>query len=82
MSPNHISVCVPTFRRPRMLAHLLRCLAAQDTGGDFTFSVTVIDNDPAASARDVAARRLPKRAWRSRTRSAPSTQSRQPATTR
>jgi len=37
-----------------MLAHLLRCLAAQDTGVDFTYSVTVIDNDAAASARAVA----------------------------
>lgn len=48
---DHISVCVCTYRRNRLLARLLRNLALQDTRGRFTFSAVVVDNDPSGSAR-------------------------------
>jgi glycosyltransferase involved in cell wall biosynthesis len=43
-----------------MLARLLRCLAVQDTGGEFEFSVVVVDNDATGSARDTVARLAPE----------------------
>lgn len=49
----HISVCVCTFMRPAMLRRLLEKLAEQDTNGLFSFSVVVVDNDRAESAREV-----------------------------
>ena len=49
---DHISVCVPTFRRNQMLERLLRNLALQETGGLFDFSVVVVDNDAAGPARE------------------------------
>jgi len=39
-----------------MLANLLRCLAAQDTRGEFDVSVVVIDNDERGSARDAVSK--------------------------
>jgi succinoglycan biosynthesis protein ExoM len=41
----HITVCVCTFRRPGMLAALLRELGRQETAGEFSYSVVVADND-------------------------------------
>jgi glycosyltransferase involved in cell wall biosynthesis len=41
----HITVCVCTYKRPELLTRLLRELAAQETGGQFTYSVVVVDND-------------------------------------
>jgi cellulose synthase/poly-beta-1,6-N-acetylglucosamine synthase-like glycosyltransferase len=35
-----------------MLERLLRCLAVQETGSEFEFSVVVVDNDAQGSARD------------------------------
>jgi glycosyltransferase involved in cell wall biosynthesis len=49
----HITVCICTYRRPALLARLLRELARQDTGGRFTYSVVVVDNDRLESARAV-----------------------------
>jgi glycosyltransferase involved in cell wall biosynthesis len=49
----HITVCICTYRRPDLLARLLRELAVQETGGRFTYSVVVVDNDWQESARDV-----------------------------
>ena len=46
----HISVCVCTYRRAAMLHRLLRDLAGQETGGRFTYSVVVADNDAERSA--------------------------------
>jgi succinoglycan biosynthesis protein ExoM len=46
----HISVCIPTFRRPIFLKRLLREIAAQATDGKFTFSIVVADNDGQRSA--------------------------------
>lgn len=51
----HITVCICTFRRPAMLQRLLRELARQQTGGQFTFSAVVVDNDDQQSARPVVA---------------------------
>lgn len=49
----HITVCVCTFQRPQMLVRLIDKLAEQETGGQFTFSTVVTDNDPARSAQPV-----------------------------
>src|SRR5687768_10946656 len=52
MTPvDHITVCICTYRRPRMLMHLLGRLQNQDTDGQFTYSLVVVDNDAAESAR-------------------------------
>jgi glycosyltransferase involved in cell wall biosynthesis len=57
---SHISVCVCTYKRPDLLTRLLRALDTQETGGLFTFSVVVADNDQRRSAdtvvRDFSAR--------------------------
>jgi succinoglycan biosynthesis protein ExoM len=49
----HISVCVCTYQRPQFLRRLLTELAAQETGGLFTYSIVVADNDKARSAETV-----------------------------
>jgi len=41
----HISVCVCTYKRPDFLKRLLQALDEQETGGLFTYSVVVADND-------------------------------------
>jgi glycosyltransferase involved in cell wall biosynthesis len=51
----HISVCTCTYRRPELLERLLGALARQKTGGLFTYSVVVIDNDRAESAKTAVA---------------------------
>ena len=53
---DHIWVCVPTYRRNKMLERLLRTLALQETGGLFDISVVVVDNDAAAPARETVLR--------------------------
>lgn len=53
---DHISVCVPTFRRNEMLGCLLKNLARQETGDLFAFSVVVVDNDAAGTARETVTR--------------------------
>src|SRR5436190_3642037 len=50
----HICVCICTFKRLPFLRRLLAALAVQETGGLFSFSVVVADNDRHASARSVA----------------------------
>lgn len=49
----HISVCICTYRRPDLLGRLLRELARQESRGLFTYSVVVVDNDRAGSAKAV-----------------------------
>jgi glycosyltransferase involved in cell wall biosynthesis len=49
----HITVCVCTYRRPALLARLLRELAVQATAGRFRYSVVVVDNDREESAKAV-----------------------------
>lgn len=50
---NHISVCICTYKRPEMLAHLLRVLQNQKTGRQFTYSIVIVDNDHTQSAKTV-----------------------------
>ena len=47
----HISVCVCTFKRPALLADLLRGLLNQTTNGTFTYSIILVDNDRHESGR-------------------------------
>jgi succinoglycan biosynthesis protein ExoM len=56
MCPNNsrIAVCVCTFKRPELLDHLLSKLKTQRTDNLFTYAVTIVDNDVAESARQVA----------------------------
>ncbi len=50
----HVTVCICTYRRPELLRRLLDELARQQTGGRFTFSAVIADNDRLESARPVA----------------------------
>jgi len=50
---NHISVCICTYKRPRFLKRLLEELGCQDTGGLFTYSIVVADNDHLQSGEAV-----------------------------
>lgn len=45
-----IDICVASYKRPRQLETLLRSLVAQETEGEFTFTIVVADNDAARSA--------------------------------
>lgn len=49
----HITVCLCTYRRPEMLQSLLEDLREQETGGLFTYSILVVDNDHQRSAHAV-----------------------------
>jgi len=49
----HISVCVCCYKRPDLLKRLLASLDAQDTGGRFTYSIVVADNDHLKSSKPV-----------------------------
>jgi len=49
----HISVCICTYKRPGFLKRLLKELSVQDTGGLFTYSIVVADNDHLRSAEPV-----------------------------
>lgn len=51
MAPAHqITVCICTYRRPKLLKRLLERLAEQKTDGLFDFTVVVVDNDKQQSA--------------------------------
>jgi glycosyltransferase involved in cell wall biosynthesis len=52
-TPPHICVCICTYKRLPFLRRLLTAVAAQETGGLFTYSVVVADNDSQESARSV-----------------------------
>jgi succinoglycan biosynthesis protein ExoM len=49
----HVSICVCTYKRPELLERLLQSVAAQETGGMFTFSLVVADNDQSRSSEAV-----------------------------
>lgn len=51
ITPEHIAVCICTFKRPLLLKQLLETLLGQVTNGQFTYSIVVVDNDSALSAR-------------------------------
>jgi glycosyltransferase involved in cell wall biosynthesis len=53
MRTPHIDVCICTFRRAELLLRLLNALERQETGGLFSFSAVVSDNDAERSARPV-----------------------------
>ena len=56
MKQNHISINVCTYKRNHTLARLLRKLKEQESGGFFSFSIILIDNDPNGMAQEVANR--------------------------
>jgi succinoglycan biosynthesis protein ExoM len=47
----HISICICTYKREELLKRALDAIRKQQTGGLFTFSIVVCDNDPLASAQ-------------------------------
>jgi succinoglycan biosynthesis protein ExoM len=49
---DHITVCVCTYHRNRLLEKLLRTLSQQLTGGLFDVSVVVVDNDAQGPAEE------------------------------
>jgi succinoglycan biosynthesis protein ExoM len=51
--PNHVCVCICTYKRAQLLKHLLEELAQQETDGSYTYSILVVDNDQSQSARPV-----------------------------
>ena len=51
----HITVCICTFKRPQLLDRLLEELGQQETGGLFSYSIVVTDNDCEESARQTVA---------------------------
>ncbi|PYR56831.1 MAG: glycosyltransferase family 2 protein [Acidobacteria bacterium] len=55
MTPSapRISVCICTYKRPRLLERLLDALREQETGGRFDYSIVVADNDALESAAPV-----------------------------
>lgn len=46
----HICVCICTYKRPQFLRRLLKGVGTQATGGLFTYSIVVVDNDYLRSA--------------------------------
>ncbi|MGH7835788.1 MAG: glycosyltransferase family 2 protein, partial [Candidatus Binatia bacterium] len=52
MTPK-IDVCIATYKRPQLLKKLLLSLVAQETGGEFSFTIIVADNDAQRSAEPV-----------------------------
>lgn len=53
---DHISVCICTYQRNRMLENLLRKIALLERGGFFELSVVVVDNDASGPAEAMVAR--------------------------
>ena len=52
----HVSVCICTYKRSHLLKRLLEELSRQDTGGAFTFSIVVADNDRLQSGKETVCR--------------------------
>ena len=50
---HHICVCVCTYQRPELLRRSLSKLEVQETEGLFDYSIVIVDNDRAASARQI-----------------------------
>ncbi|PYN75145.1 MAG: glycosyltransferase family 2 protein [Candidatus Rokuibacteriota bacterium] len=51
--PQHITVCVCTYKRPRLLKRLLDEVGRQESDGRFTYSIVVADNDHLQSGKEV-----------------------------
>ena len=57
-----ISVIVPTYNRSEMLRDALECLLCQETGGEFSYEIVVVDNasiDATKTVVEQAATRAP-----------------------
>jgi glycosyltransferase involved in cell wall biosynthesis len=54
---HHLSVCIPTYKRPELLAKCLDAVSRQDHDG-FTFSIIVVDNDPEQSGKVLVLERV------------------------
>jgi succinoglycan biosynthesis protein ExoM len=50
---DHITVCICTYRRPKLLSKLLDNLDNQVTDNLFTFSISIVDNDSDKSAKKI-----------------------------
>lgn len=50
---DHISVCICTYKRPKLLGHLLDKLQHQKTDQLFEYSIVLVDNDLNQSAKTV-----------------------------
>lgn len=48
-----VDVCIATHKRPQLLATLLESLLAQETRGQFTLRIVVVDNDAQRTAEPV-----------------------------
>lgn len=59
IGPVHITVCIPTYKRPDMLSRCLEFLGFQKSEG-FSYSLVVVDNDIEESAKGTVA------AWKER----------------
>jgi succinoglycan biosynthesis protein ExoM len=49
-SKPRIDICIATYKRPDLLKKLLLSLILQETGGEFSFTIIVADNDAQRSA--------------------------------
>jgi glycosyltransferase involved in cell wall biosynthesis len=52
----HLCVCICTYRRNELLQRTLESLQRQDTGGLFSYSVVVVDNDAAKCAEGLVSK--------------------------
>src|SRR2546427_10122577 len=50
---DHITVCICTYKRPRLLLRLLEAICKQRTDGLVEYSIVVVDNDCAESAKAI-----------------------------
>jgi len=48
-----ISVCICTYKRPKLLKKLINALQHQDTSGLFIYNIKVVDNDRLGSAEEL-----------------------------
>jgi succinoglycan biosynthesis protein ExoM len=53
---DHISICICTFHRNKMLERLIRTIENQETDGLFEVSTVIVDNDPKGPARQTVSR--------------------------
>jgi succinoglycan biosynthesis protein ExoM len=56
----HVTICVCTFQRPTLLKRLLRSLVRLVSADELTYSIVVVDNDPAGSASAVVEQLRPE----------------------
>jgi len=48
----HITVCIPTYKRPKLLARCMEALRTQERS-EFDYSIVVVDNDVEQTAKEV-----------------------------